>query len=338
MTLITKNSSTYKMKNIAVTGCCGFICSGLIIYLVNEHPEIQFIGIDKLTYCSSLNHLKEIEGKENFKFVLADVCDIDIMDRIFQIYNIDGLIHLAASTHVDASWGFAADYVKNNTMSVTVMLELSRKYHLERILMVSTDEVVGSKDHMCTEETLLQPSNIYSASKAAGEMLCSAYFHSYQLPILIVRPNNAFGPRQFPEKVIPKFILRLMNKQDLFIQGNGNQMRSFIYIDDLVQAFIAIWEKGVVGDIYNIGSEYELTVNYVAEKLISSLGDGNQTVKYGPDRPFNDIRYLVSCDKLRKLGWEQKISFEEGLEKTIKWYQSTGIDYWNDRARDLVLK
>ena len=315
------------MKNILVTGVAGFIGSNLICYLVKKYKELCFVGIDKISYCSSIKNFEEIVDKENFKFIKADFTNLEFMDYIFSVYKIDTVIHLGAYSAVDMSFGNSIIYTQNNIMGTHVLLETANKYKVQKFIHVSTDEVYGCKEDESTENTILDPTNPYAATKAAAEHIVKSYYHSYKLPIIITRGNNVYGPKQYPEKVIPKFILNLLNEKPLTIQGNGLQKRSFLYVDDVCQAFDVILHHGKIGEIYNIGCKDEYSVIDVSNRLIEHFGKGN--IVYIMDRPFNDQRYFISTNKLEKLGWTQRIPFKEGLNKTIEWY-CQNPNYFNE--------
>lgn len=306
------------MKNILVTGVAGFIGSHVICYLVERYKDYQFIGIDKISYCSELKNIEEISEAKNFIFIKADFTNLDFMDYIFCFYKIDTVLHLGAYTHVDMSFGQSIIYTQNNVVGTHVLLETANKYGIEKFIYVSTDEVYGCKADESDENTLLEPTNPYAATKAAAEQLVRSYYHSYKLPIIITRSNNIYGPKQYPEKVCPCFILNAINSRTLQIQGSGLQKRSFLYVDDLCLAFDCVLTRGEVGTTYNIGSNDEYTVLDLAEKIKQYFPQ--ISLEFIADRPFNDQRYSISTDKINKLGWHQQTSFDHGLRQTVDWY------------------
>lgn len=315
------------MKNVLLTGVAGFIGSNLCCYLVEKYREVQFIGIDKISYCSRMENLREVERFKNFLFVKADFTNLDFMDYIFRYYKIDTVIHMGAYTHVDMSFGQSIIYTQNNVVGTHILLETAYKNKISKFIYVSTDEVYGCKLDQSDECSLLEPTNPYAATKAAAEHLVRSYYHSYKLPVIISRGNNVYGPKQYPEKVIPRFILNALNGLPLTIQGTGYQKRSFMYIDDVCEAFDKILNYGVIGQTYNIGSKDEYSVLELTDKMRTHFPD--IIVEHGVDRMFNDKRYAISTEKLIDLGWQQKVSFDEGLIKTIEWY-SQNQNYFDE--------
>jgi dTDP-glucose 4,6-dehydratase/UDP-glucose 4,6-dehydratase len=327
---------------LLLTGIAGFIGSNVITYLVMKYPNIHFIGLDKMSYCSDLRNLQTIWYKPNFEFYGYDLLDEGKMNEIFSSYQIDGILHFAAYTHVDRSFGNSLEFTKNNILGTHVLLEFAKTYSIKRFIHVSTDEVYGSSDHLSTENSILDPTNPYSATKAGAEHLVRAYFHSFKLPIIITRGNNVYGPQQYPEKVIPRFALQLLQGSKISIQGSGDQKRSFLHVDDVARAFETILFKGEIGQIYNIGSEKEWSILEVADRMIDLLQPANKDdpkedqqqqrekwINWVEDRHFNDHRYFISSQKLESLGWKQEVSFDQGLEKTIEWYRQRQ-DWWPD--------
>jgi dTDP-glucose 4,6-dehydratase len=329
-----KNKKKKKKKNLAlikrmfnptvilVTGVQGFIGSHLVVNLVQQFPTIQFIGIDKETYCSNSRHIEEISDSKanNFTYIKLDLLEIDELNKLFIQYPIDTVIHLAAYSHVDLSFQQSLLFTHNNIVATHHLLEVSRIHQIKRFIYFSTDEVYGTQYTYLNEDGMLDPTNPYAASKAAADMLSRSYYHSYKLPVIVTRCNNVFGPKQYPEKVIPKFICRLLQGKPCQIHGSGQQKRSFLYVDDVVQAVSLILFSGAVGEIYNIGSSQEITIEDLANRLIRALQPEAQ-IESIPDRIFNDQHYRIRSDKITALGWKQKISFDDGLEKTIAWYR-----------------
>ena len=329
----------YQPKNVLITGVAGFIASHVLVNMVMKYPEYNFIGIDKMSYCSTVNNFKEVSRIKNFKFTKADILDQNFMDFIMQEYNIDTILHFAAYTHVDDSFGNSLTFTKNNVLGTHVLVECAKKNNIKRFIHVSTDECYGNQSGESNEDSMLLPTNMYSASKCSSEMIIRSYYHSFKFPMIITRGNNVTGSWQFPEKVIPKFTLRLLKNLKCNIHGNGKQLRSFLYVDDVVEAFDTILHKGVVGETYNIGCDDEHSVLSVAKDIVEILKPGENFedwIVYGKDRDFNDQRYKICTKKLEALGWKQKTFFKEGLLKTIEWYKNNP-NHWDEHDIDSVL-
>jgi UDP-glucose 4,6-dehydratase len=313
----------FKPQCVLITGIAGFIASNVAIDLVIKYPEIQFIGLDKLSYCSNVENFAPIANAKNYTFYPFDLMSESQVSEVFATHSIDTVMHFAAYTHVDRSFGNSIEFTRNNVLGTHILLEHAKQNNIKRFIHVSTDECYGSKDTISSEESTLDPTNPYAATKAAAEHLVKSYHHSFKLPIIISRGNNVYGPRQYPEKVIPLFIQRVLAHEKCQIHGRGTQKRSFLYVDDVSRAFEVLLFEGIIGEIYNIGSEEEYTVLDVAERILAKLKPGSTAVdwiEYVEDRQFNDQRYFISSAKLQALGWKQQISFEEGLAKTIVWY------------------
>jgi len=317
-------------KNVLVTGGCGFIASNFLNIMVPKYPDTNWINIDALYYCADINNvLKSVRDSPNYYFVEGNTNSTDLVKHILEWHHIDTVINFAAQSHVCNSFGDSLLYTRDNIMGTHCLLETCRNYGVNKIkkfIHVSTDEVYGESkiDGECKHEgTILYPTNPYAATKAGAEMIAISYYKSFGMPIIITRGNNVYGPRQYPEKLIPKFITMLMNNEKCTIHGDGKQLRTFLYVDDVVKAFDIILEKGIVGEIYNIGSRDEYSVIDITKILLKyikpehNLEDWIQFVK---DRDFNDLRYHISLDKLSKLGWMSQVTFKEGLEKTISYY------------------
>lgn len=324
----------YTPQNILITGGAGFIASHVVIRLVNNYPQYKVVVFDKLDYCASLNNLNAVRHKPNFKFVKGDIQSMDLLSYVLKTENIDTVMHFAAQTHVDNSFGNSLAFTMNNTYGTHVMLEAARMCGtIKRFVNVSTDEVYGEtslgKDQGLSEQSHLDPTNPYSAAKAGAEMLCKAYMTSYKMPIIITRGNNVYGPHQFPEKLVPKFTLLASRGRDLPIHGDGMSVRSYLYVEDVAEAFDLVLHKGTTGEVYNIGTEKERTVTDVAEAIAKIFGMDMSKIVHVKDRAFNDRRYYIGCDKLQALGWHERTSWEEGLKKTVDWYLATKCDdYW----------
>ena len=313
----------YQPKNILVTGGCGFIASNFINHLLENHNNLKVYNLDKLYYCSDETNVNE---HENYKFIKGDICSPDLVSFILKEYEIDTIMHFAAQSHVDNSFGNSLTFTQDNVIGTHNLLECSKVYgNIKRFIHVSTDEVYGEvgMDETCHEKSLLNPTNPYAATKAAAEFIVKSYAHSFKLPVIITRGNNVYGPRQYPEKLIPKFIKHLLNNEKCTIHGKGLSRRNFLHVFDVAAAFEKILFNGELNEIYNIGTENEYSVLDILRLLVKNIKNDNNYMDYGifvKDRDFNDFRYSVNSDKLINLGWNRKINFEEGLNNTIDWY------------------
>jgi len=313
------------MKNILITGGCGFIGSNFINYIVKKYPTYNFINIDAMYYCASLSNI-EVQDKFNYKFIEGNINDISLIKYILKTENITHIIHFAAQSHVDNSFENSLQYTEDNVKGTHTLLEAVRVVNKNIVFLhFSTDEVYGESqlnEGAKHEQSLLCPTNPYAASKAAAEMFVNSYAHSYKLKCIITRCNNVYGPNQYPEKLIPKFIQLLQNGDKCTIHGDGSSLRSFIHTDDVSTAVDIILHKGVIGDIYNIGSDihYEKSVMDVTKllvKYIHNTDDLDNWIEYVDDRPFNDKRYFITNEKIKALGWKQTVDFEAGLKALI---------------------
>lgn len=295
----------------------------------------QIICYDKLDTVASLSNIDALFSQSNFKFIHGDITDTQMMKHALSNNDIDCVMHFAASSHVQNSFNDGFTFTVNNVIGTQTILEAVRQHgKVKRFIHVSTDEVYGSAYGVEFDETAqLGPTNPYSASKAAAEMYVMAYEKSFKIPTVIVRSNNVYGPHQYPEKIIPVFTRLMMQGQKLTLQGDGSNTRRYLFGADAADAFDTILHKGELGEAYNVGSQDEVANYEVAQKLITAFGydaakDFDSHVTFIPDRPFNDLDYRVKDDKLRSLGWQQKVGFEEGLTKTIDWYRRFGEDWW----------
>jgi dTDP-glucose 4,6-dehydratase len=323
----------YTPSSILMTGCCGFIGSNVLNYMAKKYPDVEFVNIDKMDYCSSLKNIDESPAK--YTFYKCDIRDSAMIREIMRQHRIDTVIHFAAQTHVDNSFGNSIQFTMDNVLGTHTLLECCKEYgKIRRFVHISTDEVygeVGTKDAECVETRVLTPTNPYAATKAAAEHLVFSYHHSFKLPVVVLRGNNVYGPRQYPEKLIPKFITLLNDNKKCTVHGEGKTIRNFIHVDDVSSAVDTILTKGIDGNIYNIGSKNEFSVMEIASKLIrllKSSEDIHNHIEFVEDRNFNDFRYSISNDKLIQLGWRETVAFEEGLKHTVDWYlENSG--HWN---------
>jgi len=325
-------------SNILITGGAGFIASHVVQLLCTKYDNYKIVVLDSLEYCGSLKNLESVASLDNFTFVQGDVRSADLLKHILTREDIDTVLHFAAQTHVDNSFGNSFTFSETNILGTHVLLEASVACKsVKRFVHVSTDEVYGESSFTdsksnCETNSLLAPTNPYSASKAAAEMLVMAYGQTHSLPYIITRGNNVYGPRQFPEKAIPKFIHLLKSDRQIPIHGDGLALRSYMYVSDAAEAFDTILHKGTPNNVYNIGAEDERTILSVAKDLCDLFNKSYvQTITHVTDRAFNDRRYFVDCSKLKNLGWRQQVGWQTGLQKTLNWYTDvTANDYWDE--------
>lgn len=339
-------------KTLIITGGAGFIGSALIRHLV-QHSDYRLINIDKLTYAGNLESLAEVDSHPNYHFVQADICDALTIENLFTKYQPDGVMHLAAESHVDRSIDGPADFVQTNLVGTYTLLEAARKYWLTldavkaqafRFHHISTDEVYGSlgESGLFTEQSAYQPNSPYSATKAGSDHLVRAWHHTYGLPVVMTNCSNNYGPYQFPEKLIPLMINNALVGKPLPIYGSGDNIRDWLYVDDHVEALQLVLEKGVVGENYNIGGFNEHTNIDVVHRLCdildellaeSSYKPHRQLIKFVTDRPGHDQRYAIDATKIQQeLGWKPRETFDTGLRKTVEWYLDNTV--WNQRVLD----
>lgn len=334
-------ATTYTPNNILITGAAGFIASHVANRLIRNYSAYKIVVLDKLDYCSNLKNLLPSRSSPNFKFIKGDIGSADLVNYILLTENIDTIMHFAAQTHVDNSFGNSFEFTKNNIYGTHVLLEACKVTgQIKRFIHVSTDEVYGETDEDALvgnhEASQLLPTNPYSATKAGAEMLVMAYGRSYGLPVITTRGNNVYGPNQFPEKLIPKFILLAMRGKPLPIHGDGSNVRSYLYCEDVAEAFEVVLHRGEVGHVYNIGTKKERRVTDVAGDICKLFSlDPETNIKFVENRPFNDQRYFLDDQRLKNLGWEERTTWEEGLKKTMEWYISNP-DWWGDVSGALL--
>ena len=348
-----------------VTGGAGFIASHVVILLAKKrgpgvvaprpvdarpldaepgrrYPQYKIVNFDRLDYCACIENLNEVAKLPNYKFVKGDICSADLVNFVLETEEVDTIMHFAAQTHVDNSFGNSFQFTRNNIMGTHVLLEAAKVHSIKRFVHVSTDEVYGEGENMETEpmieDHVLEPTNPYAATKAAAEFLVKSYHRSFQLPIIITRGNNVYGPHQFPEKLIPKFVNQLARGRPVTLHGTGANTRNFLYVEDVARAFDCILHKAAVGKIYNIGGCNERSNLSVAKELIRIMGlsdNESSLITFVPDRAFNDLRYTIDNSELAKLGWKELMSWEEGLATTVEWYRKYSNRY-KDIERALV--
>jgi len=310
---------------LMVTGAAGFIGANFAHYILRKHPGLDVLVYDKLTYAGNLDNLKDIRG--NIKFVKGDICDAGAVGKAIKEHGVDQIINFAAETHVDRSIDSASDFLESNVKGVYTMLEAARKYDVKKLLQISTDEVYGSiRDGSFYETSNINPSNPYSAAKAAGDLLARSYYNTYRLPVLITRSSNNFGPYQFPEKLIPLMILKAMRSEPLPVYGTGMNVRDWIYVEDNCAGIDTVFHKGKLGEVYNIGGGNEKPNLEVVKLILKQLGKPESLITFVKDRPGHDLRYSLNSDKARALGWKPAHTFEDAMKKTIDWYVNN--EWW----------
>ena len=309
---------------ILVTGGAGFIGSNFVYYQLKEHPEDQIICLDALTYAGNLETLSEALKNTNFTFIKGDISDRESVYRIFEAEHPDAVVNFAAESHVDRSIENPSVFLQTNVMGTQTLLDACRKYAVGRFHQVSTDEVYGDlpldrPDLFFTEDTPLHTSSPYSASKAGADLLVLAYHRTFGLPVTISRCSNNYGPYHFPEKLIPLMIANALNDKPLPVYGDGQNVRDWLYVDDHCAAIDLILRDGVVGEVYNVGGHNEKTNLEVVQLIIQTIGKGE--IQFVRDRAGHDRRYAIDPAKIqRELGWTPATKFENGIQKTIKWY------------------
>jgi dTDP-glucose 4,6-dehydratase len=311
------------MKKILVTGGAGFIGSNFINYILKSRDDYFIVNLDKLTYAGNLENLKNCESNKNYVFIKGDIVNSELVNYIFEKYEIKYVINFAAESHVDRSISGSEIFFRTNVIGTNVLLEASRRFQVERFLQISTDEVYGSlgQTGLFTEQTPLAPNSPYSASKASADMMVQAFHHTYRLPILITRCSNNYGPLQFPEKLIPLMIINALQNKRLPIYGDGMNIRDWIYVIDHNKAVELVFEKGKIGEVYNVGASNEIPNLKIVELILKNLDKGNELIEFVKDRPGHDRRYAINSSKIKsELGWKPEFDFESAIQNTIDWY------------------
>ena len=314
------------MQNIMITGGAGFIGSNFIRYMMNKYKDYKIIVLDALTYAGNKDNLKDMANNPNFTFYHGNICDAKIVDELMG--NVDAVVNFAAETHVDRSIHAAGEFINTDIKGTFVLLEAAKKYKIEKFLHISTDEVYGSiETGSFTEKSLLEPNSPYSSSKAGGDLLVRSYFSTFELPILITRSSNNYGPYQYPEKLIPLFITNLIDDVPVPVYGDGKNVRDWLHVLDNCAGIDTVFHSGKFGEIYNIGAGNEKQNLEITNIILNTLGKSPDLIQYVKDRPGHDRRYSVDISKIEKIGWKPHYNFEEGIKDTIDWYVSNE-DWW----------
>jgi len=331
------------MRRIVVTGGAGFIGSNFIRYYLQTHPDDEVINLDRLTYAGNLLSLQDVQGMERYRFVRGDIADEELVERILA-EGVDGVLNFAAESHVDRSIEDPTIFIRSNVLGTQTLLNAARKYSVPRYVQISTDEVYGSLGPTGSfrEDTPLAPNSPYSASKAGADLLVRAHYETYGMPVLITRCSNNYGPYQFPEKVIPLFIMNAMADKPLPLYGDGLNVRDWIHVLDHCRGIDRVFRKGKEGEVYNIGGGCEKKNIEITRLILELLGKPEDLIEYVSDRPGHDRRYAIDSGKIREeLGWEPHYTFEKGIAETIAWYQehrSWLEDIQSGRYRELSRK
>lgn len=305
---------------LLVTGGAGFIGSHFIRHMLEKYPDYSVINLDKLTYAGNLENCKDYESNPNYRFVQGDIAEAKLVDELAK--EVDVIVNIAAETHVDNSITGPAVFLQTNVIGTQVLLEAAKKYDHRRFVQVSTDEVYGDRllGHF-RETDMIKPSNPYSASKASAEMLCLAYQRTYKTPILITRCSNNYGTHQYPEKLIPYFIKKLLNGEKVPVYGDGSNIRDWLHVKDHCMAVDLVLHKGEIGEIYNISSNNEHNNLDVVGRLLELLNLPADRIEFVTDRPGHDLRYAIDASKIKtELSWKPEIEFEQGFKEMVKWY------------------
>ncbi len=313
-------------KTILVTGGAGFIGSNFIHFMLQNYQSCKIINLDKLTYAGNPDNLKDIEDAPRYEFIQGDIRDKEMVEDVFK--EVQGVVHMAAETHVDRSIVDAGEFVLTDVYGTFVLLEALRNADVEFFLHVSTDEVYGSRDKgFFSEEDPLNPSSPYAASKTGADRLAYSYVVTYGVPVIIIRPSNNYGPNQYPEKFMPLFISNALEDKDLPLYGKGENVRDWVYVEDNCRAIDLVCRKGALGEVYNVGANNEVQNITVARKIVELLGKPEGLIKFVKDRLGHDRRYAIDCAKINALGWRPEKDFAQGLEETVRWYQKNE-EWW----------
>jgi len=323
---------------LLVTGGCGFIGSNFIRHILKKYPGYSIVNLDLLTYAGNLENLSDLQSDPGYKFVKGDIADLNIVEQVAQT-GIEAIVNFAAESHVDRSLYDPGSFVRTNLVGVQVLLDAALKYKVKSFLQVSTDEVYGSVTDQkgFTEDSPLNPSSPYSASKASADLLALSYFKTFKAPVVISRGTNNFGPYQFPEKLLSLFITNALEDGPLPLYGDGMYIRDWLYVEDHCNALDLVLHQARPGEIYNISSHNEKTNKEITFLILKNLNKPESLIKYVPDRPAHDRHYALDSTKIeRELGWRPKYTFEEGMRLTIEWYKNNRSWWENVKSGEYV--
>ncbi|MCH4567335.1 dTDP-glucose 4,6-dehydratase [Bacillus sp. ES1-5] len=316
--------------NILVTGGAGFIGSNFVHYMLQRYETYKIINFDALTYSGNLNNVKSLQGHPNYSFVKGEIQNGELLEHVIKERDVHVIVNFAAESHVDRSIENPIPFYDTNVIGTVTLLELVKKYSHIKLVQVSTDEVYGSlgKTGRFTEETPLAPNSPYSSSKASADMIALSYYKTYQLPVIVTRCSNNYGPYQYPEKLIPLMVTNALEGKKLPLYGDGLNVRDWLHVTDHCSAIDVVLHKGRIGEVYNIGGNNEKTNIDVVEQIITLLGKTKKDIAYVTDRLGHDRRYAIDAQKMKnELGWEPQYTFEQGLQETVEWYEHH-IEWW----------
>lgn len=308
--------------NILVTGGAGFIGSNFIRHLINKYPNYKIFNLDLLTYAANLDNLKDIQNNKNYLFIKGDICDKELVNNVVKNNKINIIINFAAESHVDRSIQNPDQFIITDIVGTKTLLDAAKENNVARVIQISTDEIYGSIEQgSFSEDSNLSPNSPYSASKAAAELIAFSYYKTYNLPVIITRSSNNFGPYQYPEKLIPLFVTNALENKSLPVYGDGLNIRDWIYVEDNCEAIDIIMHYGNIGEVYNIAGGNELTNIKITKLILKMLNKDEKLITYVKDRAGHDRRYSITTNKIKLLGWQPKHNFIKALEKTINWYK-----------------
>lgn len=310
------------MKKVLVTGGLGFIATNFIKYMMDKYPDYFIINLDKVTYCAGPDNFTFTSVNPKYKFIKGDIADPNIVNEVFDEHRPDYVIHLAAESHVSRSIEDSTMFIRSNVVGTHILLEACKVFEVKKVIISGTDEEYGPiESGLVKENSILNPTSPYSASKAASSVLAMSYYHMYKLPVTVFRPSNNYGPYQYPEKVMPIFIINALNDMKLPIEGDGSHIRNWLYVLDNCRAIDLLLHRGRVGEIYNVSSDYECSIKELAEQILHVLHKPKSLITFKEERLSDDIRYGIDSDKLRNLGWGPIYDFKNRLIETVRWYR-----------------